>query len=96
MMNDMWVYAVDPDYTPNPDEKDGYKGYLRVGLPQIMHRFFEARHFHADEYPMEYLWRASLKAPRTQAFVSIHDDELGDWEDDSSREGRLFGNYRLM
>lgn len=40
-------------------------------LQQIMHRFFEARHFHAYEYPMEYLWRGSLKAPRMQASRSI-------------------------
>lgn len=85
-MDNMWVYAVDPEYTPNPDEKYGYKGYLRVRVQQTMHRFFKARRFHADEYPMQYLWRASLKAPRAQAFMSIYDDELDDWEDGLSTE----------
>lgn len=53
-MDDKWIWAVDPDYTPNHNEKDGYKGYFRVRMQHIMHRFFEARRFQADEYPMEY------------------------------------------
>lgn len=81
-MDDSWIWAVDPDYTPNSHERDGYKGYLRVRLQQILHRFYEARRFYADELPMEYLWRAAQKKPRNQAFVSVCDDEASAWNAD--------------
>lgn len=79
-VDDKWVWAVDPDYVPNRHEKDGHKGYLRIRLQQIVHRFSEARRFRADDYSMEYLWRAS-KEFRNQAFVSVY-DEIGAWKGD--------------
>lgn len=81
-VDDKWAWAVDPDYVPNSHDKDGYKGYLRVRLQQIAHRFFEARRFCADDYSMKYLWRASKKEFRNQVSVSIYDDEIGAWKGD--------------
>ncbi|KAH0366070.1 hypothetical protein KCU65_g5625, partial [Aureobasidium melanogenum] len=83
-VDDMWVYAVDPDYTQptgtaaletSPSE---YRGYLRVRLQQLVSNFFDARRFHADEFSMEALWRAA-QASRNQTFVSVKESEQQLW-----------------
>ncbi|KAG9594787.1 hypothetical protein KCU77_g3777, partial [Aureobasidium melanogenum] len=83
-VDDMWVYAVDPDYiqptgtvaveTPS----NQYRGYLRVRLQQLVNNFFDARRFHADEFSMQALWRTA-QASRNQAFVSVEESEQQFW-----------------
>ncbi|KAH0343519.1 hypothetical protein KCU81_g5144, partial [Aureobasidium melanogenum] len=83
-VDDMWVYAVDPDYThptgttaPEVPSKE-YRGYLRVRLQQLVNNFFDARRFHADEFSMQALWTAA-QASRNQAFVSVKESEQHLW-----------------
>ncbi|KAH0266645.1 hypothetical protein KCU91_g10622, partial [Aureobasidium melanogenum] len=83
-VDDMWVYAVDPDFTPPTDTaavqtlSNQYRGYLRVRLQQLVNNFFDARRFHADELSMEALWRAA-QVSRNQAFVSVKESEQHLW-----------------
>ncbi|KAG9561395.1 hypothetical protein KCU71_g3255, partial [Aureobasidium melanogenum] len=83
-VDDMWVYAVDPDYIqptgtaalePPPNE---YRGYVRVRLQQLVNNFFDARRFHSDEFSMQALWCAA-QASRNQAFVSVKESEQQLW-----------------
>ncbi|KAF2146435.1 uncharacterized protein K452DRAFT_282607 [Aplosporella prunicola CBS 121167] len=77
-VDDMWVWAVDPDYTETEGKGDGYEGFLRVRWQQLVNNFFEARRFHEDEFPMEKLWEKAQNS-RNQAFVSVKDEEIGLW-----------------
>lgn len=89
-VDDMWVWAIDPDHEPNEDEEDGedgsekyemndvYRGYMRVRLQQLVNNFYEACKFHADEYPMRRLWEVA-KDSRNCAFVSVHPQEARLW-----------------
>ncbi len=56
-VDDMWVWAVDPDYeagdASKDDQKDKYKGHLQVRLQQLVNNFFDARRFHEDDYSMD-------------------------------------------
>ncbi|KAI1342840.1 hypothetical protein F5Y15DRAFT_270246 [Xylariaceae sp. FL0016] len=71
----MWVWAVDPDYRPeHPPDDDGYRGYLRVRVQQLVNNFYEARRFRADELPMPVLWEAARKSQK-HAFASVKDEE---------------------
>lgn len=60
-VDDMWAWAVDPDYTYDA-AGDGYRGFMKVRVQQLMHNFFNLRHFHAGEYPMGYLWAAAQRS----------------------------------
>ncbi|KAK5999786.1 hypothetical protein QM012_005192 [Aureobasidium pullulans] len=79
-VDDMWVYAVDPDYQQptGTTPRDEYRGYMRVRLQQLVNTFFDARRFHADEFPMQELWRAAQPS-RNQAFVSVKESEQQLW-----------------
>lgn len=78
-VDDMWVYAVDPDYIqPTGVSPHEYRGYMRVRLQQLVNNFFDARRFHADEFSMQVLWRAA-QASRNQAFVSVKESEQQLW-----------------
>ncbi|KAI0156420.1 hypothetical protein GGR57DRAFT_81755 [Xylariaceae sp. FL1272] len=48
--DDMWAWAVDPDWTANNEanEHPEYKGYMRVRLQQLVNNFFEQRRFNAN------------------------------------------------
>jgi hypothetical protein len=78
--DDAWVYAVDPDYLQSTDaandetQPNGYQGYMRVRVQQLVNNFFDARRFHEDEFPMQALWRAAQPS-RLQAFVSVKETE---------------------
>ncbi|KAE8365076.1 hypothetical protein BDV27DRAFT_157272 [Aspergillus caelatus] len=72
----MRIWAVDPDYEPSDDTANGYQGYLRVRLQQLVDNFYTARRWHANESSMEDLWRAAQKDPKNGAFISIKDEEL--------------------
>lgn len=83
-VDDMWVYAVDPDYTQpagtaamenSPHE---YRGYMRVRLQQLVNNFFDARRFRVDDFSMQMLWRAAQPS-RNQAFVSVKESEQQLW-----------------
>ena len=82
-VDDMWIWAVDPDYdvhattSSKSDQKDEYEGCLRVRLQQLVNNFFEVRRFH-EEYSMKNLWEAAQKS-KNQAFVSTRDEESGQW-----------------
>jgi len=72
----VWVWAVDPDYDESTagEVKDEslqrlYRGFLRVRLQQLVDKFFEARKYHAEEYPMSALWQAAQRS-LNRAFVS--------------------------
>ncbi|KAG9594378.1 hypothetical protein KCU77_g12454, partial [Aureobasidium melanogenum] len=83
-VDDMWVYAVDPDYIQPTHtaavetQSNQYRGYLHVRLQQLVNHFFDARRFHADEFPMQTLWRAA-QASRNRAFVSVKESEQQLW-----------------
>ncbi|KAB8217939.1 hypothetical protein BDV33DRAFT_232458 [Aspergillus novoparasiticus] len=75
-VDDMWIWAVDPDYEPSDNNLSGYQGYLRVRLQQLVNNFYTARRWHANDLSMEDLWRASQKDPKNGAFISMKDEEI--------------------
>lgn len=80
-VDDMWVWALDPDYKADieelseEDRTEEYKGYMRVRLQQLVNNFYEVRRFHNEEYSMKKLWNIAKKS-RNEAFVSVKDEEL--------------------
>ncbi|KAI1461532.1 hypothetical protein F4805DRAFT_236430 [Annulohypoxylon moriforme] len=85
-VDDMWVWAVDPDFeSESPSEestkeeaKEEFGGYMRVRLQQLVNNFFELRYFHAEEQPLSSLWKAAAKS-KNRAFVSVKENETGLW-----------------
>jgi len=79
LVDEMWVWALDPDHAadgPEGTARDGYKGHFRVRLQQLPHNLFNLRHFYEREYPMRELWKAAQQS-RDKLFVSIEPDEVG-------------------
>lgn len=80
----MWVWAVDPDYSddnpetivPSSSSDQVYRGFLRVRLQQLVNNFYQLRRFHNQDWPMEKLWQISQRS-RDQVFFSINEEELG-------------------
>jgi hypothetical protein len=83
----VWVWAVDPDYNGNDSSSAGeavthqvsqrrYRGFLRVGLQQLVNKFFEARKYQEEEYSMGDLWKAA-HMNSNRAFVSANRPEDG-------------------
>ncbi|KAI1102617.1 hypothetical protein F4804DRAFT_343098 [Jackrogersella minutella] len=91
IVDDMWVWAVDPDFKSGPPltketeegPKEEFRGYMRVRLQQLANNFFEQRHFHAEEQPLARLWKAAATS-KNKAFVSVKEDEVGLWSDNRS------------
>ncbi|KAK1535299.1 hypothetical protein CPAR01_08841 [Colletotrichum paranaense] len=93
LVDDMWVWAVDPDHDdadetlttndePRQSETPGrYRGFMRVRLQQLVNNFYDVRRFHQREYAMKKIWEAAQKS-KHQAFVSIHDLEARSWSID--------------
>lgn len=75
-VDEMWIWAVDPDYVPSENTTSGYQGYLRVRLQQLVDNFYTARRWHADALSMEDLWRAAQKDPLNSSFISMNDEEI--------------------
>ncbi|KAI3339226.1 hypothetical protein F4824DRAFT_456441 [Ustulina deusta] len=101
IVDDMWVWAVDPDFKSPASGAEGikegeegkkgddrFRGYMRVRLQQLTNNFFEQRQFHADVYPLARLWEASVPS-KNQAFVSVNEDEAGLWCGDRSVGGAM-------
>ncbi|ETS75473.1 hypothetical protein PFICI_12417 [Pestalotiopsis fici W106-1] len=86
-VDDMWVWAVDPDFAPDSasssgeaeGKTEGYQGYLRVRIQQLVKNFYEARRWHADKISMQTLWEAA-QVSRNQLFVSINEEEAKQWK----------------
>lgn len=85
VVDDMWVWAVDPFHKDNPEGKedsaptnDGYPGYFRVRLQQLTNTFYEARRFSEAEYSMEKLCEIALES-RKQTFISVKEEERQNW-----------------
>src|SRR5205085_2553073 len=59
----VWIWAVDPDFTPDADAEEAqqtkYRGYLRVRVQQLVNNFFEARRFNSEQVSMQDLWTAA-------------------------------------
>lgn len=80
MVDDMYVLAVDADYTTstrrsNPAEDartqhSEYRGYTRVRLQQIVNRFFDLRWLYANEVNMSATWRVAQMS-HNKAFASL-------------------------
>ncbi|ROW08791.1 hypothetical protein VMCG_02979 [Cytospora schulzeri] len=96
LVDDMWVWAVDPDYddandasataattegSTSTETPSNYRGFMRVRLQQTVNKFYDARRFHGDDYPMTRLWEAAQKS-KHHAFVSPKDDEARSWSMD--------------
>ena len=83
-VDDMWVWAVDPVYAPVDTDGvaggggAGYRGFVRVRVQQLVHNFFNLRHFHEEEHPMSDLWTAAQRS-RGALFVSVEPAESGLW-----------------
>lgn len=79
-----WVWAVDPDYdyetnvgtvfTCEEGSQRRYRGFLRVGLQHLVDKFFEARKYQEEEYPMAALWQAAQRNSN-RAFVSTEEEK---------------------
>lgn len=78
LADDFWIWAIDPDYVADTETQSssGYQGYLRVRLQQLIHNFYVARRWHADNVSLEDLWKAAQKDPHNGSFVSIEDEEI--------------------
>lgn len=81
--DDMWVWAVDPDYQSPSSE---HRGYLKVRLQQLVNNFYVARRFRSVEVSMAELWNMARRS-RGQAFVSLDETEFH-----SFRADRLLGS----
>jgi hypothetical protein len=75
-IDEMWIWAIDPDYEPRDHTTSGYRGYLRVRLRQLMDNFYVVRRWHAHELSMEDLWHAAQKDPKNGSFISTKDEEI--------------------
>lgn len=85
--DDMWVWAVDPEY-PGDDKQEArqdteqeavYPGYLRVRLQQLVNNFYAARR--PDEgnmVPLETLWACAQRSYQ-RAFVSVREEDFQKW-----------------
>ncbi|KAJ6000176.1 hypothetical protein N7481_000585 [Penicillium waksmanii] len=82
--NNFWIWAVDPDWVADTENESqvssGYQGYLRVRLQQLIHNFYVARRWHADEVSLEDLWKVAQKDPHNGSFVSMDIDEIFAWD----------------
>ncbi|KAK2011613.1 hypothetical protein LZ32DRAFT_618939 [Colletotrichum eremochloae] len=89
--DDMWVWAVDPDYQYRDDKQEiqnpvqdqetaTYPGYLRVRLQQLVNNFYAARHSDDGEniVPLETLWACAQKSYE-RAFVSVREEDFQKW-----------------
>ncbi|KAK1727960.1 hypothetical protein CaCOL14_009964 [Colletotrichum acutatum] len=98
LVDDMWIWAIDPDYDDadelpttidesRPSETpERYRGFMRVRLQQVVNNFFDVRRFHERKYSMKELWEAAQKS-KQKAFVSVRDSEARSWSID-----RFVGN----
>ncbi|KAK8022350.1 hypothetical protein PG993_013117 [Apiospora rasikravindrae] len=75
LSDEMWVWAVDPDYKPCPDHHPQYRGYFRVRLQQLVKNFYLARRFRSDEFSMADLWDMARRS-RQQMFNSLNEAEF--------------------
>lgn len=78
LADDFWIWGVDPDYVADTENQSssGYQGYLRVRLQHLIHNFYVARRWHADEVSLKDLWKAARKDPHNGSFVSMEDEEI--------------------
>lgn len=78
LADDFWIWAVDPDYVADIENQSssGYQGYLRVRLQHLIHNFYVARRWHADEVSLKDLWKAAQKDPHNGSFVSMKGEEI--------------------
>ncbi|WYZ43572.1 hypothetical protein EsH8_VII_000008 [Colletotrichum jinshuiense] len=85
--DDMWVWAVDPEYLNDKEEgqdtvqeqEAAYPGYVRVRLQQVVNNFYVARR--SDEgnmVPLETLWACAQKSYQ-RAFVSMREEDFQKW-----------------
>ncbi|KAK9777718.1 hypothetical protein SCAR479_05766 [Seiridium cardinale] len=85
--DDMWVWAVDPEYRDDKQEgqdtvqeqEAAYPGYMRVRLQQLVKNFYVARR--SDEgnmVPLETLWACAQKSYQ-RAFVSAQEEDFQKW-----------------
>ncbi|KAL0935489.1 uncharacterized protein CTRU02_210080 [Colletotrichum truncatum] len=91
--DDMWVWAVDPEY--HDDKQEGqdtvqdqedreaaaYPGYVRVRLQQLVNNFYEARRSdtnNSNMVPLETLWKYAQKSYQ-RAFVSVREEDFQKW-----------------
>lgn len=85
--DDMWVWAVDPEYCDDRQEgqdtvqeqEAAYPGYVRVRLQQLVSNFYVARQ--SDEgniVPLETLWACAQKSYQ-RAFVSVREEDFQKW-----------------
>ncbi|KAK8091948.1 hypothetical protein PG997_002309 [Apiospora hydei] len=75
LSDEMWVWAVDPDYEPSPEHHPQYRGYLKVRLQQLVKNFYLARRFRSDEFSMADLWDMARRS-RQQMFNSLNEAEF--------------------
>ncbi|GKT58292.1 hypothetical protein ColTof4_12222 [Colletotrichum tofieldiae] len=87
--DDMWVWAVDPEYrddtqegqdTAQEQEAAAYPGYVRVRLQQLVNNFYVARRPDEDNntVPLETLWACAQKSYQ-RAFVSVREEDFQKW-----------------
>ncbi|CZT25852.1 uncharacterized protein RCC_11521 [Ramularia collo-cygni] len=75
-----WVWAIDPDYVGHVASMtrngltDEYYGYMRVRLQQLVNNFWDARHYHEHDLPLQVLWKAARQS-YNHAFVSMDPEE---------------------
>lgn len=77
--DDMWVWAVDPEYRDQAtmqEQEAAYPGYVRVRLQQLVNNFYVARR--SDTVPLETLWACAQKSYET-AFVSVREEDFQKW-----------------
>lgn len=85
--DDMWVWAVDPEY-PGDDKQEArqdteqeaaYPGYLRVRLQQLVNNFYAARRpDQGNTVPLETLWACAQESYQG-AFVSVREEDFQKW-----------------
>ncbi|KAG8164600.1 hypothetical protein KVR01_004875 [Diaporthe batatas] len=92
VVDDMWLWAVDPAYSDNVDDSDPttssaeedetkddeYHGFLRVRLQQLINNFYEVRRYQEEDYSLSSLWQLSQRS-RNGLFISTKEEELNHW-----------------
>ncbi|KAH6718402.1 hypothetical protein BKA61DRAFT_732685 [Leptodontidium sp. MPI-SDFR-AT-0119] len=73
LYDDMWMMAYEADF-PKPGHKyiEGYEGFTRVRLDQLVYNFYELRL--KDEIGIDRIWEAAQKS-RNRAFIGMDPEE---------------------
>lgn len=85
------AYEADFPQTDRSSYADGYEGWTRVRLEQLVYRFYAAA-FTMDDVKMDDIWRAA-QVSKHKAFVSLDPELAQGWTNSTHLSGQLQPRY---